>query len=86
MLLVSDEIDELAVCDRVVVMFTGGSPREFHAGWERARNGRRDRRSGTEMSEAATQTVATAQVGPQALPAALRAPRAGADPGSSSSP
>lgn len=33
-LLVSDELDELAVCDRVVVMFAGRVTSEFPAGWE----------------------------------------------------
>jgi simple sugar transport system ATP-binding protein len=33
-LLVSDEIDELALCDRVVVMFDGRVHTEFPRGWE----------------------------------------------------
>ena len=33
-LLVSDEIDELSVCDRVVVMFNGYVHAEFDAGWD----------------------------------------------------
>jgi simple sugar transport system ATP-binding protein len=32
-LLVSDEIEELAICDRVMVMFAGRIVREFAAGW-----------------------------------------------------
>lgn len=32
-LLVSDEIDELAICDRVVVMFAGSIVREFTGSW-----------------------------------------------------
>ena len=34
MLLVSDEIDELAICDRVLVMFAGRIVREFTGAWE----------------------------------------------------
>ena len=33
-LLVSDEIDELAVCDRVLVMFDGRIVREFTGAWQ----------------------------------------------------
>jgi simple sugar transport system ATP-binding protein len=33
-LLVSDEIDELALCDRVIVMFDGRIHTEFASGWE----------------------------------------------------
>jgi len=33
-LLVSDEIDELAICDRVLVMFAGRIVREFTGSWE----------------------------------------------------
>jgi simple sugar transport system ATP-binding protein len=33
-LLVSDEIDELAICDRVLVMFAGRIAREFSAPWK----------------------------------------------------
>lgn len=33
-LVVSDEIDELAICDRVVVMFAGKIAREFAAPWQ----------------------------------------------------
>jgi simple sugar transport system ATP-binding protein len=33
-LLVSDEIDELAICDRVLVMFAGRIVREFTGRWE----------------------------------------------------
>ncbi|MEO8666983.1 MAG: sugar ABC transporter ATP-binding protein [Bauldia sp.] len=32
-LLVSDEIDELAICDRVIVMFAGRVVREFNGSW-----------------------------------------------------
>ena len=34
MLLVSDETDELAVCDRVLVMFAGKIVREFTGSWQ----------------------------------------------------
>jgi simple sugar transport system ATP-binding protein len=33
-LLVSDELEELAICDRVIVMFAGRVVREFARGWE----------------------------------------------------
>jgi simple sugar transport system ATP-binding protein len=33
-LLVSDELDELAICDRVIVMFGGRVVREFSRGWQ----------------------------------------------------
>jgi simple sugar transport system ATP-binding protein len=33
-LLVSDELEELAICDRVIVMFAGTILREFARGWE----------------------------------------------------
>jgi simple sugar transport system ATP-binding protein len=33
-LLVSDELDELAICDRVIVMFGGSVVREFARGWQ----------------------------------------------------
>jgi simple sugar transport system ATP-binding protein len=33
-LVVSDELDELAVCDRVLVIFKGRLTAEFAAGWE----------------------------------------------------
>ena len=33
MLLVSDEIDELAICDRVLVIFAGKIVREFTGAW-----------------------------------------------------
>jgi simple sugar transport system ATP-binding protein len=33
-LLVSDEIDELAICDRVLVMFAGKIVREFTGAWQ----------------------------------------------------
>ena len=33
-LIVSDELDELSVCDRVLVVFKGRLTREFAAGWE----------------------------------------------------
>ena len=35
-LLVSDELDELAICDRVIVMFGGRVVREFARGWHDA--------------------------------------------------
>lgn len=35
-LMVSDELDELAVCDRVVVVFDGRVTHEFEAGWDGA--------------------------------------------------
>jgi simple sugar transport system ATP-binding protein len=35
-LIVSDELDELAICDRVLVMFAGGLVREFGADWNDA--------------------------------------------------
>ena len=35
-LLVSDELDELAICDRVIVMFGGNMVREFARGWQDA--------------------------------------------------
>ena len=34
MLLVSDELDELAICDRVLVMFDGRIVRELGPAWE----------------------------------------------------
>ena len=33
-LLVSDEIDELTICDRVIVMFAGAIVREFNGAWQ----------------------------------------------------
>jgi simple sugar transport system ATP-binding protein len=33
-LVVSDDLDELSVCDRVVVIFKGRLAREFAAGWD----------------------------------------------------
>jgi len=33
-LLVSDELEELAICDRVIVMFAGSIVREFARGWQ----------------------------------------------------
>jgi simple sugar transport system ATP-binding protein len=32
--MVSDELDELSVCDRVLVVFEGRIIAEFQAGWE----------------------------------------------------
>jgi simple sugar transport system ATP-binding protein len=33
-LMVSDELDELALCDRVLVMFAGEIVGEFEKGWD----------------------------------------------------